>query len=174
MKPNITIILFLLSVSAFAQNTEKEYELVKLDRKVNSRYHDTAPVISPDGQTLYFFIANHPENTFGTDNSQDIWYCEKDGSGQWSAAKRMQTPFNKNRFNQVMSISKDGSRLLIRGGSGKNKKGFSVVNRVNGQWQKPNTLQVKDYDKMNIGRFSGGFLSYDGNVLIMYFSQNEF
>ena len=173
MKPNITYILFLLSVSVLAQNPEEEYELVKLDKKVNSRYHDTAPVVSPDGQTLYFFIANHPDNTFGTDNSQDIWFCEKDGSGQWGKAQRMGTPFNKNRFNQVMSISKDGNRLLIRGGNGKNKKGFSIVNRVNGQWQKVIPLQVKDYDKMNIGRFSGGFLSYDGNVLIMYFSQNE-
>ncbi|MCG8323508.1 MAG: OmpA family protein [Cytophagales bacterium] len=173
MKPSIIYILFSLSVSVAAQNTEKEYELVKLDRKVNSRYHDTAPVISPDGQTLYFFIANHPENTFGTDNSQDIWFCEKDGSGQWTQARRMEAPFNKNRFNQVMSISKDGNRLLIRGGNGKNKKGFSIVKRVNGQWQKPIPLQVKDYNKMNIGRFSGGFLSYDGNVLVMYFSQSE-
>ena len=173
MKPSITSILLIMSISAFAQQPVEEYELVKLDRKVNSRYHDTAPVVSPDGQTLYFFIANHPDNTFGTDNSQDIWFCEKDGSGQWGKAQRMGPPFNKNRFNQVMSISKDGNRLLIRGGNGKNKKGFSIVNRVNGQWQKVIPLEVKDYDKMNIGRFSGGFLSYSGNVLIMYFSQNE-
>ena len=173
MKSIRTYFIFLLSVQALAQNPDQEYQLVKLDRKVNSRYHDTAPVISPDGQTLYFFIANHPENTFGKDNSQDIWYCEKDGSGQWTQARRMEAPFNKNRFNQVMSISKDGNRLLIRGGNGKNKKGYSIVTRVNGQWQKLIPLEVKDYDKMNAGRFSGGFLSYDGNVLLMYFSQSE-
>ncbi|MDN5213600.1 OmpA family protein [Fulvivirgaceae bacterium BMA12] len=173
MKSTITYIFCLLSITVIAQTPEEEYELVKLDRKVNSRYHDTAPIISPDGQTLYFFIANHPDNTFGTSNSQDIWYSEKDGSGQWKKAQRMEAPFNKNRFNQVMSISRDGNRLLIRGGSGKNKKGFSVVDRANGIWQKPIPLQVKEYDKMNIGRFSGGFLSYDGKVLIMYFSENE-
>ncbi len=167
----------MMSAVVFAQNSEpeaeQEFELIKLDRKVNSRYHDTAPVISPDGQTLYFFITNHPENTFGKDNTQDIWYCEKDGSGNWTKAQHMGAPFNRNRFNQVMSISKDGNRLLLRGGGGKNTKGFSIIEKVNGQWGKITPLDVKDYQKMNKGRFSGGFLSYSGEVLLMYFNETE-
>lgn len=170
----LNIFLLFISVTVFAQDEAKqEFELVKLDRKVNSRYHDTAPVISPDGQTLYFFITNHPENTFGKDNTQDIWYCEKDGSGNWTQAKHMGSPFNKNKFNQVMSISKDGNRLLLRGGGSKNKKGFSIIEKVNGQWGSITPLNVKDYEKLNKGRFSGGFLSYSGNVLLMYFNETE-
>lgn len=173
MKSTVSYILLLVSITTLAQNEVQEYELVKLDRKVNSRYHDTAPIISPDGQTLYFFITNHPDNTYGKDNSQDIWFCEKDGSGNWLKAQHMSAPFNKNRFNQVMSLSQDGKRLLIRGGEGKNKKGFSIVEKVNGQWAKPIPILVKDYAKLNKGRFSGGFLSYSGDALITYFNENE-
>ncbi|MDN5203757.1 OmpA family protein [Fulvivirgaceae bacterium BMA10] len=173
MKVRIIAVLTVLSNFLFAQEKKQEFELVKLDRKVNSRYHDTAPVISPDGQTLYFFIANHPENTYGTENSQDIWYCEKGADGFWQKAVHMPAPFNRNRFNQVMSVSTDGNTLLIRGGNGKNQKGFSIVRRVNGKWATPRMLDVKDYAKMANGRFSGGVLSHDGKALVMYFNEEK-
>ena len=76
--------LAILSISCFsnAQDREMLWEMQVLGRKVNSRFHDSAPIVSPDGNTLYFFVADHPENKFGTDNSQDIWYSEKDEYGE--------------------------------------------------------------------------------------------
>ncbi len=173
MKAPLVIFLMLgLDFLSFSQNQPQAFELVKLGRKVNSRYHDTAPIVSPDGQTLYFFITNHPKNTYGIKNSQDIWFCEKDSTGNWGKAQHMPAPMNRNRFNQVMSVAKDGKSLLIRGGNGKNKKGFSMAYQVSNTW-KVQSLHVKNYEKMNIGRFSGGFLSQDGNALVMYFSETE-
>ena len=173
MKTPLVIFLTLgLYFLSFSQDKPPALELVKLGRKVNSRYHDTAPLISPDGKTLYFFVTNHPENTYGTKNSQDIWFCEKDSTGHWSKAQHMSSPLNKNRFNQVMSVASDGQSLLIRGADGKNKKGFSMAYRSSDIW-KVQAIHVNDYAKMNIGRFSGGFLSHDGNALVMYFSETE-
>ncbi len=173
MKTPLVIFLTLgLYFLSFSQDKPQELELVKLGKKVNSRYHDTAPLISPDGKTLYFFVTNHPENTYGTKNSQDIWFCKKDSTGNWTKAQHMPAPLNKNRFNQVMSVSTNGESLLVRGGDGKNKKGFSMAYRTSDTWS-VQPIHVKDYAKMNIGRFSGGFLSHDGNVLVMYFSEKE-
>lgn len=148
-----------------------EFELVNLGRKVNSKYHDSAPVISPDGKTLYFTITNHSENHYGADKSQDIWYSILDSTGQWSDAVHMSVPLNKNRYNQVLSISKDGNQLLIRGGNGKENLGFSVCKRENGVWKKPEALNIAGFEKMCQGFFNGAFLSYDNKALIMYFSE---
>ncbi|WKN31062.1 OmpA family protein [Porifericola rhodea] len=172
----ITYLLITLVIAAThnlsAQSTEVEYELVNLGKKVNSIYHDSAPVISPDGNTLYFTVSNHPQNTKGTDGSQDIWYSVKDSlSGEWSDAVHMDRPFNKNRYNQVMSVSLDGNRLLIRGGKGSDDLGFSISKKINGIWQKPEALDIPDFEDMCRGQFNGAFLSYDDKALILYFSE---
>ncbi len=154
-----------------AEKAEFTYELVNLGRKVNSKYHDSAPVISPDGKTLYFTVSNHPENNYGADKSQDIWYAVLDSAGQWSEAVHMPAPFNKAQYNQVLSISADGNQLLIRGGRGKDNMGFSLCQKDNEQWQKPVALDIPDFEKMCQGRFNGAFLSYDQQVLLLYFNE---
>jgi len=73
--------------------------------EVNTKvYHEAAPVISTDGKKLFFFINNHPSNTYGKDNSQDIWVTNLDDKGNWSEAKRMGPPLNENRYNQVYNV----------------------------------------------------------------------
>ena len=156
-----------------AQDFDILYEMVDLGPKVNSRYHDSAPVISPDGNTLYFFRANHPENKFGKENSQDIWYCERDENGQWEEAIHMESPLNNNQFNQVMSVLDDGNTLLIRGGKGKKDTGVSLVKRVNDKWTEPEPIDIDGLNQMNNGVFSGACMSSDGRVLILYFSENK-
>ncbi|MEK6477984.1 OmpA family protein [Catalinimonas sp. 4WD22] len=148
-----------------------EYELVNMGRDVNSIYHDSTPIVSPDGNTLYFTITNHPENTKGVEGSQDIWYSVKDSSGNWSKSVHMDKPFNRNRYNQVLSVSLDGNRLLIRGGNGSDDLGFSICRKVNGVWQKPEALDIPDFDDMCKGQFNGAFLSYDDQALLLYFSE---
>lgn len=153
-----------------AQDKKLLWEMQRLDNKVNSRFHDSAPIISPDGKTLYFFVANHPQNRYGTDNSQDIWYCEKDGYGEWGEAKHMGAPLNNYRYNQVMSVLADGNTLLVRGANG-NSEGLSVTTRTGSNWSTPVPLDIPDYDKMNKGRFSGAFMTSDGMTMVMYFSE---
>ena len=151
-----------------------EYELVNLGRPLNSIYHESAPVVSPDGQTLYFVVTNHPENNKGTDKSQDIWYAERDTvSGEWSGAIHMPKPFNDHRYNQVASVSPDGNQLLIRTGEGKDRWDFATVSRVDGEWQSPDKLKIDGFDSMCQGKFNGGFLSYQHDALLLYFSEKK-
>ncbi len=151
-----------------------EYRLVNLGRPLNSIYHESAPVISPDGQTLYFVVTNHPDNYKGSEQTQDIWYARRDSvTGEWSGAQHMGEPFNQHRYNQVASVSSDGSRLLIRTGAGGDRWDFASVLQMNGVWQKPETLRIDDFSSMCRGKFNGGFLSYTDDALLLYFSEKK-
>lgn len=173
MRIGLTLLLACAALSpALAQEAEKDkFELVSLSRKVNTQYHDSAPVVSPDGKTLYFTVSDHPENTKGK-GSQDIWYSEVDATGNWSQAKHMPDPLNRNLVNSVLSVSPDGNTLLVRG-SGKDGLGFSLCKRVNGVWQKPEPLKIDGFEKMAKGRFNGAFLALDASALLLYFNEKE-
>lgn len=80
------LFLFLIPFFVFGQNEEVLYQLVKLNKEVNSRYHESAPLVTPDNQRLYFTISNHPENNEGRENSQDIWYSDKQADGAWGTS----------------------------------------------------------------------------------------
>jgi len=169
--------LFLLAFLAlasicFAQDEGLLWEMNHLGWKVNSRFHDSAPIVSPDGNTLYFFIANHPENKYGVDNSQDIWHCKKNEYGEWGEAVHMGPPLNNQRYNQVMSVTADGNTLLIRG-SNNNSEGLSITSQRNGRWTNPVPLKIPNYERMNKGRFSGAFMTTDAKVIVLYFSETK-
>ncbi len=149
-----------------------KFELVGLSREVNTQYHDSAPVLSPDGKTLYFTVNDHPENTRGK-GSQDIWFSKLDSAGLWGPAQHMTSPLNQNQFNQVLSVSPDGQTLLVRGGGRKDALGFSISKRSKGQWQKPEELSIDGFEKMCKGRFNGAFLALDGSALLLYFNESE-
>ena len=156
-----------------AAGTDKNtFQLVSLSREVNTQYHDSAPVVSPDGKTLYFTVNDHPENTRGK-GSQDIWFSELSTDGRWTPAKHMAQPLNTNLFNQVLSVSPDGNTLLVRGGSSRDGIGFSLCRRTNGQWMKPEPQKIDGFEKMCKGRFNGAFIALDASALLLYFSEKE-
>jgi OOP family OmpA-OmpF porin len=159
-------LLVALAVIGSHAQVSQRYELVKLGPEVNTPYHEAAPVISPDGKDLYFFVQNHPENTYGKDNSQDIWVTHKDEKG-WTQAKRVGAPLNKNRMNQVFNVLPDGS-LFIRGGRGKDEVGFSLVSTAGRETE----LNIQDFKDMVKGRFYGATISSDKKQMILYFSES--
>jgi OOP family OmpA-OmpF porin len=167
MRNPLLLLLVVLPIVVSAQDFSPRYELVKMDKAVNTFHHEAAPVISPDGNTLYFFVQDHPENTMGKDDTQDIWMSTKDATGVWGQAVHMKSPFNIHQSNQVFTVFEDGS-LFIRGGRTKGEKGFSLVN--GGSIQE---ITVKDFKSMNKGRFYGASMSADKKHMILYFSEKE-
>jgi OmpA-OmpF porin, OOP family len=83
MKHTLVLIVWLACFSVWAQEISPRYELVKMNDRINTLYHQVSPVISIDGTKLYYFVSNHPQNTFGKENSQDIWVSTLDNKGEW-------------------------------------------------------------------------------------------
>jgi outer membrane protein OmpA-like peptidoglycan-associated protein len=168
MRSLLLLLLVSLTFCARAQQQSMlRYELVKMDKNVNTFRHEAAPVVSPDGSTLYFFVQNHPDNTLGKDDTQDIWASKKDADGVWGVAEHLRNPYNIHPSNQVFTVFDDGS-LFIRGGRSKGEKGFSIV--TNGTL---NELDVKDFKSMNKGRFYGASMSADKKFMVIYFSEKD-
>jgi OOP family OmpA-OmpF porin len=165
MKSLLLVGFVFVSWLAFSQQFSPRYELIKL-KEVNSIYHDAAPVISPDGKKLYFFVVGSPANTLGKEGTQDIWMSTKDDKGVWSPAQHLASPFNQSKTNQVFQVLTDGS-LLVRGGRSRNEIGFSLV-RNGDNWSE---LSPRDFTAMAKGRFNGAAISSDLKHLIMYFSE---
>lgn len=156
---------------AFAQSLLPQ----NLGPEINTEYNEINPVLSADGKTLFFTRANHPENTFGPYDSEDIWYSELQSNGQWSTAKRLQV-LNIWRYNSILSISSDGKTLLINGiynraGNFWKQRGLSIVTKEGDGWRRPVRLNVKGYSDANLGMKSNGFMSADGQYLILAFSK---
>lgn len=164
MKKIIFLFVALLSpVLLFAQDFAPRYELVKLNKGINTHYHEAAPIISQDGKKLYFFVHNHPENTFGKEGSDDIWMSTLDDKGEWGPAKHLAAPYNIHHSNQVFSALPDGS-LFIKGGRSKDSKGFSLTNGSS-----ITELEVPGFKELNKGKFYGASLSSDGKHMIIFF-----
>ncbi|MDJ1467110.1 OmpA family protein [Cytophagaceae bacterium DM2B3-1] len=173
------LLLFLSATFAWGQKRSvsidpKSYEIENLGDSVNSTYDELGPVMTPDGQTLYFAIDGRPDNLFGADESQEIWFCTKRPDGKWSKAKRMPLPFNLEQFNSVESVTPDGSTLIIRGAfkNGKYKgPGFSASNRTANGWSVPQQLEIEGFQEMNKGVFTNAVLANNGKFLILAFSE---
>lgn len=156
-------VALIVSISSYAQDFAPRYELVKLGKGINTHYHEAAPIISQDGRKLYFFVHNHPENTFGKEGSDDIWMSTLDDKGEWTTAKHLAAPFNIHHSNQVFSALPDGS-LFIKGGRGKDSKGFSLITGSS-----IHELDVPNFKELNKGKFYGASLSSDGKHMIIFF-----
>lgn len=165
----------ILVTSGFAQPTPSA-KVENLGNQVNSAYNEINPVISPDGRTIYYARISHPQNTHGDKGSQDIWYSELQGNNQWGAGRRMASPLNKDEYNCAYSITPDGNTMLIKGAYNNGTyetRGFSLSKRVPTGWSAPQKMAIPGYEGMSKGQFDCGFLSADGQVLIMAFSEKK-
>jgi len=164
------LLCFVFSLSA--QEFNNRYELVNLGRKVNTGYHEGAPVVSADGKTLYFFVHNHPDNHYGQENSQDIWFSTLGEDGEWTAAEHIGKPLNDHQANQVFTVLPDGT-LFIRGGNGKKEDGFRFTRKQSNSWADPEEVDVDNFKNMHNGKFYGATISSDKSVMVLYFSEKE-
>ncbi len=148
---------------------------------VNTEYSELNPVMSPDGKTLYFGRKNHPQNRFGMAGteqiagSQDIWYSES-LMGAWTSARRISESLNRDQYNTIYSISPDGQTILVKGAyvNGQYEtRGFSIAKKSAAGWEIPKKLDIPKYEKLSRGKNEYGYLTNDGKVLLMAFSEKK-
>lgn len=171
MKQHYSLIFaFLIAISSrlYAQS---DFKLHNLGANVNTSLRELAPIISPDGRTLYLMVYGHYNNN----GSADIWRSEiGDKDGNWGKTLQMPFPFNQIAYNQVMSVTPDGNTLMIRGtvvDGTPNQKDYSFIRKLAGGWSKPEVLDIVGYHEMNHGTMYAANLSNTGKQLILSFKE---
>lgn len=148
-------------------NPKQGFKKENLGPNVNSEFPDISPLISSDGNTLYFIRKDHPENI--KRKKQDIWYATKDDNGKWSQAKNVGRPINNSAHNNIIAVSPDGNTLVVSGvydEKGEFKRsGVSISSRGEDGWEVPKELKVKNY--YNRSDFFGMCMSADRQKLIL-------
>jgi len=154
-----------------------EDELVaNMDKSLNTVYSELVPRVSPDGKTMYFVRADHPLNTKGTINSQDIWVSDVSNGLESATATHMKLPFNKAVYNSIVGVSPDENSLIINGAyeaDGSVVGGYSVLYRTKDGWTNPKKLDIKDYRSMSKGNYSGAYWTQDGKHLVLSLSESS-
>jgi len=107
---------------------------VSLGDTVNSVYGEYAPVVSADGQRVYFCR--------NIDGNEDIYRAERSADGYWQQPVALKTLNTKRNHEAPLAISADGSTLLMYKGGDVNytertKSGWSAPRPFFGEAQRP-------------------------------------
>lgn len=160
-----------------AENLRDDIVAERLSDKVNSPYSELRPLISPDGNTLFFSRRNHPENIGGTKDLEDIWFSERDPeTGEWQEAKNMGLHLNNKGPNFISSITPDGNSILLLLGNeymnkGKMRAGVSISRKTEDGWSQPEVLDVKN--NYNIADQANFFMSNSRKILVMSVQRDD-
>lgn len=136
----------------------------RLPDGVNSAVDDVYPIVSPDGNTLYFDRKLHPENT-GTAKSDDIWMSTF-VNGTWTPATNIGAPLNNEQHNFLCSISPDGTTALVGNAYGLEASGgVSLTYKTGNAWTIPEPVVINQFS--NVNPYNEFTLSAGGNILLM-------
>jgi len=154
-----------------ASNVSEELNSEKLSQSINSEYKEIRPILTPDGQTMYFSRKNHPENIGGPDDPEDIWYSTYDNEIQdWLEAINPGQPLNNKGANFVSSITPDGKSLTVILGNKYHKNkgmkpGVSISTKSSEGWSDPIPVNINDaFIENNDGHY---FLAQNREVMIL-------
>lgn len=86
--------------------------LTSLGPAVNTIYPDQSPVLSPDGDFLFFVRAGHPQN-IGLDDEADIWMSQRLPDGKWGRALNLGSPVNTRQADVIASCGPAANWLLL-------------------------------------------------------------
>ncbi len=154
------------------QYKEEVPEPENLGRQINSKYAERLPIISPDGNTLFFVRKFHPEN-LGGEGKDDIWVSYRTPDDKWSYAQNIGEPLNNETHNFVIAINPTGTNVYL--GNDYRNRGFkdavSVSSPSRGSWKKPELLKIEDH--YNDNEFVEYHVSVDEKILLMAVERKE-
>ncbi|MCE6991674.1 OmpA family protein [Dyadobacter sp. CY323] len=96
----------------FAPDMQLKSQKENMGKAINTKGQEVAPIISPDGKTLYFTRSNF-EGNIGFAAKQDVWYSTLTEKGLWTDAVNMGSPINNAGDNAITSISADGKTIYL-------------------------------------------------------------
>ncbi|ELR73780.1 OmpA family protein [Fulvivirga imtechensis AK7] len=162
------IILLLISIAirpAFSQEL-KISEIQRLGSGVNTEGHESQPMLTPKGDTLYFIRTGYEENTGGRYSGHDIWFSVL-RNGSWSVAQNTLENLNSADNNAVVGISATGDQIyLINSYSPPMRRNRGVVyaKKDKGVWSIPKEIDLSLELK---GDFYGFYMHPSEEILLI-------
>lgn len=108
---------------------------------------ESQPSLSADAKTLYFASAREGSITLKGDaqgrGSIDIWYSERDESGDWGAAKKMGGQINTDGHDKAPFMHSDSKTLYFSSTGHRGAGGFDIFlsrQDENGNWSEPRNI----------------------------------
>lgn len=165
----LIVFFYLIIFPGLCQNVNTA-DLDTLLAAINTRYDEQNPILSPDGNHLYFTRANDSSNVGGVKDKGDIWVARLLENGYWGAPENLGSPVNDDLKNYLLGFSPDGNIMFLNqekrfpGGVVINDGiAFSVLS--NGVWSRPVHVSV-DY-LLNKSTHQSGSVSADGNYMVL-------
>ena len=125
------------------------YKVENLGENINTKHVESGPAISPDGNTLYFFLVdtNFNHSKKAQEFHSDIYFSTYNESDKtWSKAKDIGKPLNGPAANSVQSVINDGNTLVLTGHYLKNgltHEGLSMSHKdKKGKWSFPEPIKI--------------------------------
>jgi hypothetical protein len=135
----------------------------KLPANVNTDAEEAAPMLTPDGRTLYFSRILYPENEGGKFSGSDIWVSSVDGRKAWSKASGVN--LNDRGNNAIVGINSDGETIYVLNTTGSDKPGgFYFSKKKGNSWSRPELIPIQDFNSKG---FLGFFVSPDFEVIFI-------
>jgi outer membrane protein OmpA-like peptidoglycan-associated protein len=157
------LFLIFLIPTVYAQNGLEKLETV------NSQSDDQNPLLSPDGNTLYFTRIRHAENVGGVKDPGDIWFSQKQEDGSWSVATNL-TELNNAYLNNIIGFAENGEKVYLSGhylpgGNKPTTQGISVARKSGDGWSSPQSLKIPYF--YNKSEHQSGSIHASGQVMIL-------
>jgi hypothetical protein len=161
-------ILAIIGITNFCYSQDIVIDEPKeLNDSINSNAEDIYPLLSPDGETLYFVRAFHAQNTGGEMAGQDIWFSKKSETGDWQTARNL-TELNTEDNNVVVGISATQDTLyLLNTYSGPLRKNRGIAfSTLKGDtiWSDPEELNLRF---RNNSPYKGYYVAPDGETIVV-------
>ena len=149
-----------------SKDSPEEVFRENLGKRINSRHHEFAPVISSDGKMLFY--TRGYVNVLGKSKyDQDVFVSVKNKIGEWEESSGIGSPINDKEKNAVLSISGDGKDILLLNTYKPHKQrvGISMTHKTSTGWSYPEDVKIERFE--NYSTIADFTLSQDGNVLIL-------
>ena len=166
--PSLILAAALLIMAVQTSLAQDDYlKRERLGDHINTEFTETKPIISYDNRTLFLTRQNHPDNTGGRDDIQDIYYSHRDPSHDWDTPVNIGAPLNNMHPNGISALSKTAdTALVINVFNGDSyDKGASISMRDGETWSDPKAINIKKFK--NYSDFVDYFISSTGEHLFL-------
>lgn len=106
--------------------------------RLNTEAKESHPLLSADGQTMYFVRTNHTQN-IGEDDKADIWVSYRDSIGNWSNSVNIGAPLNNDNDNKIVGVNLSNDILYLTGDANNRIFYSKYKNRT---WSQPKDLNI--------------------------------